>query len=161
MPHFPAISFGRYEVTDRIQKIYSSVLWVLTIAVLAVIAVQGLSGNWVTVFFVLPGGTELSPDFLIAMGRLAQYHIIMGFITVAFAVLILIFAFLHKSHLFVRLAAIAGPLLTGSAILGGYLYVQSGLQDNWPLGQMMDSFIGAFAAYALMVVFVVWKRPSK
>jgi hypothetical protein len=147
-------------MTDRIQKTYSIILWVLTIAILAVIAVQGLSGNWVTIFFVLRGGTQLSLDFLAAMGGLAQYHIIMGFITAAFAFLVLVFAFLRKSHILVRLAAIAGLLLVGSAILGGYLYVQDGLQDNWPLGQMMDSFIGAFAAYALMVVFMGW-RESK
>jgi hypothetical protein len=145
-------------MNDKLQKTYSRVLWGLTIAILAIIALQGISGNWVTIFLVFPGGTELSIAFKQAMGRLAQYHIVMGFAVGALSILIVVFAFLHNSHILVRLAAIAGLLLLGSAVMGWVLFVNSMLQDNWPLGQMMDSFIGVFAAYLLQVVFMGWKR---
>jgi hypothetical protein len=76
----------------------------------------------------------------------------------ALSILIVVFSFLYKSHILVHLAAIIGLVLIGSAVMGGVLFVNSGLQDNWPLGQMMDSFVVAFAAYLLQLFFMGWKR---
>jgi hypothetical protein len=146
-------------MNDRLQKIFSRVLWALTIAVLVVVLAQGFSGNWITIFLVCRGDTPgMTPPFLQAMGVLARYHGLMGIAMGSISILAIVFSFLSKSGILVKLFSIAGLLLVASAAMGGILYEESGLQDNWPLGQMMDSFIGAVVAYSAQLFFMGWKR---
>jgi hypothetical protein len=142
-------------MNTNLQNVFSRVLWILTMLVLAAITVQALSGNWVTYFFILPGGpANLSPTFIQALSDLAVFHKILGFIIGGFSILILVFSFIYKSSLFVRIFAVLGLMAAGSAAMGGYLFVHSGFQDRWSLGQMADSFVGAYAAYFIQLYFM-------
>ncbi len=140
---------------EKLQKFSSRGLWISTLAILVVMSVQAWSGNWITFFLILPGGSAgLSPQFLQAMSNLSIYHAVMGFVTGALAIIVLVFAFIHKSSIYVRIFAILGLVITASAAMGGILFQQSGYQDRWPLGQMADSFVGAYAAYFLQLFFM-------
>ena len=142
-------------MNERLQKFTSRALWVCTLAILAIMTVQGFSGNWITIFLVLPGGpTNLGEQFLMAMAGLARYHSVMGFAIGVLSIVIVVLAFLSRASIYVRILAVLGLLITFSAALGGYLFVTSGNSDRWPLGQMMDSFIGAFIAYFLQLFFM-------
>jgi hypothetical protein len=129
-------------------------LWIATIVLVVLIAVQGLSGNWVTLFLALPGATDLAAAFIEAMAGLSVFHAWMGFTIGIFSILVLVLAFLAKSSVYVRVFAVIGVVLAASAILGGYLFFSSGYQDRWALGQMADSFVGAFAAFLLQLFFM-------
>lgn len=142
-------------MSERVHQLSSRILWICTVAILATMTVQGFSGNWITIFLVLPGGpANLGNQFIQAMAGLAAYHSGMGFAVGALSVLILVLAFLSRSSIYVRILAVLGLAITVSAAIGGYLFVQSGFADRWPLGQMMDSFVGAYAAYFLQFFFM-------
>jgi hypothetical protein len=140
---------------EKLQKVSSKSLWISTLAVLVLMSIQAWSGNWITFFLILPGGSGgLSDQFLKAMAGLSVYHAIMGFLIGIGSIIVLIFAFTSKSSIYVRIFAILGLIITASAAMGGVLFTQSGYQDRWPLGQMADSFVGAFAAYLLQLFFM-------
>jgi len=140
---------------EKLQKVSSKGLWISTLAVLVLMSVQAWSGNWITFFLILPGGPgDLSAQFTQAMAGFAVYHAIMGFIIGLGSIVVLIFAFISKSSIYVRIFVILGLILTASAAIGGILFQQSGYQDRWPLGQMADSFVGAYAAYFLQLFFM-------
>jgi hypothetical protein len=141
-------------MSEKLQRNFSMVLWVSTIVTLALMTVQGFSGQWVTYFLILPGGPALSQGFIEAMVKLATLHKIVGFLVGLVSILVLIFAFLRRSSIYVRIFAVLGFIITASAGMGGYLFVKSGFQDRWSLGQMADSFVGAYAAYFLQLFFM-------
>jgi hypothetical protein len=142
-------------MSEKLQRLYSMALWNSTLAILVVLSVQAISGNWITYFLILPGGpANLSQSFIEVMIKLAAYHKIMGFITGGISILVLIFAFIHRSSVYVRIFAVLGFVITASAGIGGFLFVKSGFQDRWSLGQMADSFVGAYAAYFLQLFFM-------
>jgi hypothetical protein len=144
------------QMSERLQRISLLGLWISTIAILMVMSVQGLSGNWITFFFVWPGGpqSQLGPEFTLAMAGLASYHSKMGYVMSGLAILILVLAFVRRSSVYVRVFAVLGFLITASAAMGGILYVSTAFQDRWSLGQMADSFVGAYAAYLLQLFFM-------
>jgi hypothetical protein len=135
-----------------LQKISRTGLWVSTIVILALLAAQGISGNWSAFYLAWPG-SNLSEMLIQITARLAAYHVKMGIAIGVITVVIIIFAFLAKSSLYVRVFAILGLVVTASAIMGAFLFVGSGLMDRLSLGQMADSFVGAFAAYFLLLLF--------
>ena len=135
-----------------LQKACHRSLWISAIIVLVLDAVQGWSGDWAA-FFRGPGG-NLSHTFMLVVTKLTIYHKTMGFVIGAISILIIIFAFLARSSRYVRVFAILGFAITVSAAMGGFLYVTSRFQDRLALGQMADSFIGAFAAYFLILFFL-------
>jgi hypothetical protein len=143
-------------MNDKLQMVTSRGLWIATISILAILSVQGLSGNWITFFLVWPGGPQagLGLPFALAMAGLAQYHIVMGLTMGVLSIVIVVFAFMHKSSVYVRVFSVLGLVITASAAIGGILYVTSGFQDRWSLGQMADSFVGAYAAYFLQFFFM-------
>ena len=142
-------------MSEKMQPIFSKALWISTLVMLVVLTLQAFSGNWVTFFLILPGApANLSQTFIGAMSRLAEYHVVAGFIIGLISILVLIFTFMHRSSIYVRIFAILGLIITASAGMGGFLFVKSGFQDRWPLGQMADSFIGAYAAYFLQLFFM-------
>lgn len=136
------------------QRVGKVGLWISTILILIVMAVQGWSGGWSAFYLVWPGYNP-GNTFLLFVARLALYHMRMGFFTIgALSVLIIIFAFLARSSIYVRIFAIVGLLLVALAAYGGLRFVTSSLQDRLSLGQMADSFIGVFAAYFLQFFFM-------
>jgi hypothetical protein len=142
-------------MSEKMQPIFSKALWILTLIMLVILTLQGFSGNWITFFLILPGvPANLSQTFIGAVSRLAAYHVVAGFIAGLISILVLIFAFMHRSSIYVRIFAILGLIITASAGMGGFLFVKSGFQDRWPLGQMADSLIGAYAAYFLQLLFM-------
>lgn len=142
-------------MNEKMQRNFSVTLWVLTGVMLGLITLQGLSGNWITYFLILPGGpSNLSQVFIGGLVKLAKYHMIMGFAMGGISVLVLIFAFLRKSTIYVRVFAVLGFVITVLAVIGGYLFFKSEFQDRWALGQMADAFVGAYAAYFVQLFFM-------
>jgi len=140
---------------EKLQRNLSLALWASTIAVLVLIMLQGFSGNWTTYFLILPGGpADLSQGFIEGLAKLAIYHKIMGFVTSLVSILVLVIAFVGRSTIYVRVFAVLGFIIAALAGMGGFLFVTSGFQDRWALGQMADAFIGAFAAYFLQLFFM-------
>ncbi len=139
-------------MSENLQRIFLRALWISTIAILVVLSVQAWSGNWIT---FLPGApAQLSSGFLYAIAKLRVYHKMAGFATGGISILTLIFAFVHRSSIYVRIFAVLGFLMTVSAIIGGFLFFTSGFHDRLSLGQMADSFVGAYAAYFLQLFFM-------
>jgi hypothetical protein len=136
-----------------LQKVCRGILWISTIVVVILIAAQGWTGNW-TVFYLLWPGSNVSSTFMLVTAKMAIYHERVGFAIGAISILIIIFAFLSKSNLYVRVFAILGFGITVLAVMGGFMFVNSSLQDRLSLGQMADSFLGVFAAYFLMLFFL-------
>jgi len=142
-------------MSEKLQRIFSTALWVSTLAILVLLSVQAFSGNWITYFFILPGApANLTQNFINSMAQLAIYHRIAGFVIGGISVLVLIFAFIGRSSIYVRIFAVLGFIITVSAGIGGYLFVKSAYQDRWALGQMADSFVGVYAAYFLQLFFM-------
>jgi hypothetical protein len=136
-----------------IQKVSRLGLWVSIIVILLLVAVQGWSGGWCAFYLIWPG-SNAGATFLHIVAWLTAYHRKLGFAIGGISVLIIVFAFLSKASIYVRVLAVLGLAVTVSAALGGYLYVHSSLQDRLSLGQMADSFIGVFAAYFLQLFFM-------
>src|SRR4030042_1472512 len=142
-------------MSEKAQRTFSMALWISTLAILVVLSLQAFSGNWITFFLILPGApANLTQTFISALSQLAVYHIVAGFITGGISIIVLIFAFIHRSSIYVRTFAVLEFIITASAGMGGYLFVKSGFQDRWSLGQMSDSFVGAYAAYFLQLFFM-------
>ena len=140
---------------EKLHKVSSRGLWISIGVILALLAVQAFSGNWITFLFHLPGAPDVGPAFTKAMVSLSLYHIIAGFASIIISILILVFAFMSKSNIYVRIFSVLGFIITASAIVGGVEYVHSMYADRWPLGQMADSFVGAFAAYFIQLLFML------
>ena len=136
-----------------LQKISLAALWVSTGLLLVVMAVQGISGNWAVFYLVWPG-SNVGGTFLDFVAQLANYHVSAGYVIGGFSILVIIFAFLSRASIYVRAFAIVGFALTASAAYGGYSFVNSAFQDRLSLGQMADSFVGAFAAFFLQLFFM-------
>ncbi len=142
-------------MSENSQRKLSVTLWALTGVILALLTLQGISGNWITYFIILPGGPAgLSQILIVFLVKLVLYHRIMGFVIGLLSILVLIFAFLRLWSKYVRLFAVLGFIITATAAMGGYLFVKSGFTDRWPLGQMSDAFIGCYAAYFLQLFFM-------
>jgi hypothetical protein len=117
-------------------------------------AIQVLSGNWITLYLFWPGGPGTAPSFIQAMIDLANYHRYEGFIIAGLSVLVLLFAFLAKPNIFVRIISVIGLIMVGLAASGGILYVMSNTQDRWNLGQMMDASAGVLIIYLVQIIFM-------
>ena len=141
------------------QKISQKILWIATIAVLIICAVQGISGHWVTFYLIWPGSESSGQTFLRAMKDLANYHKAAGVSVGVLSILILILAFGSRPSIYVRIMALIGLALTVVTIIGAYKYVSSGFLDRWSLGQMADGFVGVFAAYFLQLLLML-KTPA-
>ncbi len=129
-------------------------LWISAIVILLLAAFQGLTGHWIVFFLLWPGGKALGQALVQIVIRLPNYHIFIGFAVGIVSVLVFLFAFLSRSHILVRIFAVLGFIIVVVTVLGGFLYVTSGLQDRLSLGQMADAFVGVFAAYFILVVFL-------
>lgn len=139
------------------KKTSMKLLWISTILVLVLIALQDWSGGWATFYLVWPG-SEVSSAFQFFTAKLAIYHMKMGYAIGLVSVLIVIFAFLAKSNLYIRIFSILGLVVTAVAALGGYLYVTTYFKDRLALGQMADASIGAFALY-FVSLFLMNRTP--
>ena len=129
-------------------KTFRVLLWASTILIVVLSAIQVLSGNWITLYLFWPGGPGTAPSFIKAMIDLANYHRYAGFTIGGISILVLLFAFLAKPNIFVRIISIVGLIMMGLAASGGYLYVTSNTQDRWSLGQMMDAAVGVLIVYS-------------
>ena len=142
-------------MSENSQHKLSVTLWALTGVILGLLTLQGISGNWITYFLILPGGPANLSQLLIGfLVKLALYHRIFGLVIGLLSILILVFAFLRRWSNYVRLFAVLGFMIAVLAATGGFLFVKSGLTDRWPLGQMSDAFVGCYAAYFLQFFFM-------
>lgn len=138
-----------------LQRVCLKGLWVSTIVILLLAALQGLSGNWVAFFLLWPGAPSFGQTFIRLLIGLAAYHMKAGFAVGSISVLVLFFAFFSKSNIWVRIFAVLGFVVVVLAVMGGVLYVTSQLQDRLSLGQMADAFVGVLAAYFLLLLFLI------
>jgi uncharacterized membrane protein len=129
-------------------------LWVSTIIIVLLAALQALSGHWVIYFFLWPGGPSYGSAFVQAMVSLASYHRMAGFTVGALSIVVLFFAFASKPSIYVRIFAVVGFIMVALAASGGILYVTSGLQDRMGLGRMADAFVGVLGAYLIQLFFM-------
>jgi hypothetical protein len=130
-------------------------LLISTIAILILFIAQGWSGNWASFYLIWPGSNP-GATFLQVVSWLDLYHIKTGFAIGGLAVLVVVLAFISRSNLYIRIFAILGLVITVLAVTGGFIFVNSAYQDRLSLGQMADSFIGAFTAYFLMLFFMFY-----
>jgi hypothetical protein len=142
-----------------LNRVFIWGLWIATIVALLLSALQGLSGHWIVFFLIWPMQPPFGQAFINAMVKLSSYHRMAGFAVGGLSVLILFFAFASKSSIYTRIFAVVGFAMTVLAAYGGYLYVTSGFQDRWSLGQMADAFIGVFGAYFIQLLFMI-KTPG-
>ena len=140
-----------------LQKVCLRGLWISSIVFLVLGAVQGFTGNW-SIFYIEWPGSNSSAGFIRFVVDLANYHMKMGFALGAISILIIIFAFLARTNIYVRIFAVLGLVVTVTAAVGGYLYVHSSTADRLSLGQMADAFIGVLAVYFIMLGFL-YKPP--
>jgi hypothetical protein len=143
-------------------------LWISTIIIVLLAALQGLSGHWAVFFNFWGGGPALSSGVARFIVWLGSYHREAGFAVGGLSVVVLVFSFLTKSSIYVRALAVLGFALTVLTAEGGYKYVTSGFQDRWSLGQMADAFVGVFGVYFIQLFFMnktprfPWsKQPAK
>jgi hypothetical protein len=139
----------------RVQHSFSRwALWISTILIILIAAIQGLSGNWITFFLIWSGGPAWGDAFTRAMGSLASYHTFMGFAMGVLSILIILFAFYSKSSRWVKIISIIGLVMVALAASGGMIYVNSGLQDRVALGQMADALVGTLGIYLIQLFFM-------
>jgi len=129
-------------------------LWITTILIVLISAIQALSGHWVTFFLIWTGGPDYGNTFTQAMLALGNYHKIGGWVTGGLSVVILYFAFVSKSSVYTRIFAVVGFIMTVLAAWGGYLYVTSSFQDRMSLGQMADAAVGVTGVYLIQLFFM-------
>ena len=129
-------------------------LWIATILIVLISAIQALSGHWVTFFLLWPGGPDYGNTFIQAMLALGTYHRIGGWITGGLSVVILYFAFFSGSSIYTRISAVVGFIMTVLAAWGGYLYVTSSFGDRMSLGQMADAAVGVTGVYLIQLFFM-------
>jgi hypothetical protein len=141
-------------MTSTPNKFLQWALWISTILIILISALQGLSGNWITFFLIWPGGPAFGDIFTQTMVSLAAYHTVMGFAVGALSILIIFLAFYSKSSIYVKTISIIGLVMTTLAASGGMLYVNSGLQDRMALGQMADAFVGMIGIYLIQIFFM-------
>lgn len=127
------------------------------IATLAILSVQGWTGDFVNLFSVFPtGAVDFSANGLLQAvqkaGQIPVYHTLEGFLLVAFSLVVLILSLKTKVKS-VQVFSILGLAAVVSAAVGGILFVFSGFQDNGNSAQMGGSFIGAYAFYFLELYF--------
>jgi hypothetical protein len=136
------------------SKFFTYSLWVTTLAIVILSSIQVLSGNWVTYFFLFPGGPNYGERFMRAMMDLGTYHKIMGFVIGALSIAIPPLAFLARANNYAKVLSLLGLVVTILAAIGGVAYVNSGFGDRLGLGQMADAAVGVFVAYFLQLFFM-------
>jgi hypothetical protein len=137
-----------------LNKVYRWGLWISTIIIVLLAALQALSGHWIIYFFLWAGGPDYGNAFVRAMASLASYHRMAGFTVGALSIVVLFFAFASKPNRWVRIFAVLGFIMTALAASGGILYVTSGFGDRMALGRMADAFVGVFGAYFIQLFFM-------
>ncbi len=148
------------------QKVFLRGLWISAFVLLILAFLQGITGHWIAFFLIWPGGPAFGQALTALMVKFPSYHIGAGFTIGFVSLLIPFFAFLSKTHIIVRIFSILGLALIILTVMGGYLFVTSGFQDRVSLGQMADAFVGVFADYFLLLIFLVatskfpWGRSS-
>ena len=130
----------------------------MTVVILVLLTVQGLTGDTINLFAVFPSGTVGFSDtgFLQAVfnvGPTMVYHTMEGFLLVYLSIAVLVLSLRWYKTLSVRLSATLGLVSLVSAGIGGLLFVISGFQNNVNSAQMGGSFIGAYAFYFLLLYY--------
>ena len=142
-----------------LQRICRWGLWISTILVLILAAVQGVSGNW-TVFYLLWPGYNAGDIFLRVVVWLSIFHIKLGFAigAVSIFLLIIIFAFLSKSNWWVRIFRVVGQGVTSSAAMG-LVFLCTTASNRSSVGRWRTALLSALQAADLLTLFFMNKAP--
>ena len=134
----------------------------VVVATLVILAVQGWSGDTVTIFITPASGMtapSLTPNGLLHGLQMLPspffpvWHALEGLALVLLAVAVLVLSFSWSMSRGVRIWSVVGLLSMLSAALGGFLFLRSGFADGGSSAQMGGSFIGAFASYFLVLYY--------
>ena len=132
---------------------------ILLVGMLALLTLQGWSGDTVNIF--LPASATTTPlssfsgffSTLESAGSLAVVHMSVGILLSVLAVAVFALSFVWSKSRGVRIASGVGLLMVISAAIGGFLFVMSGLSDGGNSAQMGGSFIGAYAFYFIALYY--------
>ncbi len=143
---------------NNINKRSSRSLFALTIAALAVLTLQGWTGDSVNLFAKFPDGpvTHSLNGLTLALrgaGKMEVFHAVTGILLSALAIAILILAFRSDSNRGSRISAAVGLSSILSAAYGGVAFVFSGFLDGGNSAQMGGSYIAAYASFFLILYF--------
>jgi hypothetical protein len=146
------------EKVNKVPRGYPRSLFALNISTLAVLTLQGWTGDFVNLFAKFPDGpvTHSLNALTIALrgaGKMEVFHAIIGSILFALAVAILILAFRSASSRGSRISAAVGLWSLLSAAYGGVAFVFSGFLDGGNSAQMGGSYIAAYASFFLVLFF--------
>ena len=140
---------------------------VLLVATLAILTMQGWTGDTVNIF--PPSTATTSPPSSISgfwatvesLGSLAVWHLGEGILLSVLAVAVLALSFVWSKSNGVRIASVLGLIMVFSAAAGGFGFVMSGLSDGGSSAQMGGSFIGAYAFYFIALYYSRNTREAK
>jgi hypothetical protein len=126
-------------------------------AVLAVLTLQGLSGDFIGLFASFPYGSvsQSMGGFWQALDKAGvptAYHAFAGMLLVIMAVVALAYSFRYKA-MSVRITSVLALLATVVAAAEGSLFILSGFSNNSNSAMMGYSYIFAYALYFLVLYF--------
>jgi len=142
-------------------------LRVLLVATLAILTVQGWSGDTVNIF--LPASATTSPlssfagfwPLVESLGGLAVWHVAEGALLTALSVVVFALSFAWSNSRTVHVASLLGLFFILSAAAGGIQFVLSGLSNGGNSAQMAGSFIGAYAFYFIALYYSKSTQEAK
>lgn len=132
-------------------------LRILIVLTLIVLTVQGWTGD-TTNLFVVTYTAAAANSFggviqnISGGGPILVWHAAEGVAIFAFSLAVLTMSLKSKPKS-IRILAILGTFMVASAVMGAYLFVLSGFQDNAASAQMGGSFIGAYAFYFMELYY--------
>ena len=142
---------------EQVEKQSSRGLMLSIGAVLALLTIQGLSGDFMNLFVSFPFGAVSQ-----SMGGMAQaleesgfitaYHGIAGALLVVLAVVALVYSFKYKATS-VRVLSVLALLATVAAVAGGALFLLSGFSNNAYSALMGYGYVFTYALYFLVLYF--------
>lgn len=132
---------------------------ILLVATLAVLTVQGWTGDTVNIFYAPangvspPGSISEFWSIVASIGSQAVWHAAEGIILAALAVAVAALSFMWSESRGVRIASILALLMVMSAAAGGLEFVMSGFANGGNSAQMGGSFLGAYAFYFIALYY--------
>jgi hypothetical protein len=132
---------------------------IMIVVVLVILTVQGWFGDTTNIFVTTSSIT--APLFSIAgffhtamsQGFILAWHTTEGILLFFLSIAVLGLSFVWSKARSVRILAVLGIFAVFSAALGGYLFTLSGFSNGGNSAQMGGSFIGAYAAYFIMLYY--------
>jgi heme A synthase len=150
--------------TEGTAKLTLRKFRILLVAIVAILVVQGWSGDTVNIFYAPTTGATAPPfslagfiseiESLGGVGTgLLFWHMAEGILLTILAVAAFALSFYWSKSRAVRIASGLGLLFIIFAAMGGFEFVLSGFSNGGNSAQMGGSFLGAFAFYFIALFY--------